>query len=223
MKTALILGATGLVGSKLLGLLLKDDSFSKVRVLSRRSTGFSHEKLEEVLIDFERPEDWADKVLGDVLFSAFGTTLKKAGSKEVQYKIDYHYQYLVARLAAENGVLDCVLVSSPGASPDSKFFYNRMKGDLDRDVSKLGFDRFLIIQPSVLTGERPERRTGEKIGIILGKALLWIPGIRKYRPITGQKVAKAMIMAYKTDMPMPIVIYGLEHLHKLSDTYKIIE
>ncbi len=218
MKTAIVLGATGLVGSKLLDNLLRDDGFSKVKVLSRRSTGVAHEKLEEIIVNFDQPEDWADKVIGDVLFCAFGTTLKKAGSKEAQYKIDYHYQYLVARLAAENGVLDCVLVSSPGANSDSKVFYTRMKGDLDRDVSKLGFDRFIIIQPSVLVGERPENRTGEKIGIFLGKALLWIPGLRKYRPISGQNVAKAMIKAYRTEMPMPIVIYGLEQLHILSET-----
>ena len=219
MKTALLLGATGLVGSQLLDLLLKDSSFSKVRVLSRRSTGFSHEKLEEILIDFERPEDWADKVLGDVLFSAFGTTLKNAGSKEAQYKIDYHYQYLVARLAAENGVLNCVLVSSPGAKPESKLFYNRMKGELDRDIAKLGFDRLVIIQPSILFGNRKEKRAGENAGIIIGQLLSWIPGIRKYRPISGQTVAKAMIKSYTTDAPVPIVIYGLEQLHKLSQTY----
>ena len=94
-----------------------------------------------------------------------------------------------------------------------------MKGDLDRDVSKLGFDRFIIIQPSVLVGDRPENRGGEKIGIIIGKALLWIPGIRKYRPISGEKVAKAMIIAYNTEMPLPIVIYGLEQLHMLSETF----
>ncbi len=216
MKTAILIGATGLVGSNLLNNLLSDNSFSKVKVLTRRSTGVEHLKIEEIIIDFDQPEDWADKVVGDVLFAAFGTTLKKAGSKEKQYKIDYHYQYLVARLAAENGVLDCVLVSSPGANPNSKVFYTRMKGNLDRDISKLGFDRFIIIQPSVLEGERPENRTGEKIGVFLGKALLWIPGLRKYRPISGQDVAKAMIKAYKTETPMPIIIYGLEQLHKLS-------
>ena len=219
MKTAIILGATGLVGSQLLPLLLKDDEISKVRVLGRRSCGVTHDKIEEIIIDFDQPEDWAATVVGDVLFCAFGTTLKKAGSKEAQYKIDYHYQYLVARLAAENGVLDCVLVSSPGASPDSRIFYSRMKGELDRDISKLGFDRFIIIQPSVLEGDRPENRGGERIGILLAKALQWIPGIRKYRPISGEKVAKSMIVAYKSDFPFQIIIYGLEELHKLSKSF----
>jgi uncharacterized protein YbjT (DUF2867 family) len=216
MKTALLLGATGLVGSQLLELLLGDDRFGKVTAILRRKSGREHEKLEEIIVDFDNPEDWAGKVKGDVLFSAFGTTLKKAGSKEAQYKIDYHYQYLVARLAASNAVPDCILVSAPGADSGSRIFYNRLKGDLDRDVSKLGFDKLRIIQPSLLTGDRNETRTGEKIGAAIGNALLWIPGLRKYRPISGLTVAKAMINAYFDDISLPIVIYGLEKLHEMG-------
>jgi len=220
MKTALVLGATGLVGSQLVKLLLDTDSFDRVRVLTRRTTGVQHQKLEEIVIDFDQPEKWAEKVIGDVLFCAFGTTLKKAGNKEAQYKIDYHYQFLVNRLAAENGVLDCVIVSSPGASPNSRFFYNRMKGDLDRDVSKLSFDKLRIIQPSVLAGKREENRGGERLAIVIGNLLSWIPGIRKYRPISGESVAKAMIQAYNDENPMHIVVYGLEKLHQMSKLYK---
>ena len=142
--------------------------------------------------------------------------MKKAGGKEAQYKIDYHYQFLVARLAAENAVPDCVLVSAPGADSKSKFFYNRMKGDLDRDVSKLGFDKLRIIQPSVLFGNRTENRMGERLGIIVGKGLAWIPGLRKYRPISGEQVARAMIRAYDDNIPLPIVLYSLDQLHKMS-------
>ena len=216
MKTALLLGATGLVGSQLLELLLADDRFEKVTAILRRESGSEHEKLNEIIVDFDSPEDWAGLVKGDVLFSAFGTTLKKAGSKEAQYKIDYHYQYLVARLAAANAVPDCILVSAPGADSGSRIFYNRMKGDLDRDVSKLGFDKLRIIQPSLLTGVRDENRTGEKIGAVIGNALLWIPGLRKYRPISGLTVAKAMINAYFDDISLPIVKYGLEKLHEMG-------
>ncbi len=216
MKTAIVLGATGLVGSQLVRLLLENDTFDRVKILTRRSTGIIHDKVEEIIIDFDLPEKWAEQVIGDALFSAFGTTLKKAGSKDAQYKVDYHYQFLVVRLAAENGVPDCVIVSAPGADSDSKLFYNRIKGDLDRDVSKLGFDKLRIIQPSILTGERLEPRMGEKIGVLMARLFLWIPGIRKYRPISGEKVAKAMIMAYEDEFSLPTVIYGLEQLHKMS-------
>lgn len=216
MRTALILGATGLIGSQLLKLLLEDNRFDNVKAILRRTSGIEHEKLDEIIVDFDRPEDWAGKIRGDVLFSAFGTTLRKAGSKEAQYKIDYHYQYLVARLAATNAVPDCILVSAPGADSSSRIFYNRMKGDLDRDVSKLGFDKLRIIQPSILTGERAETRTGERIGIILGYAFLWLPGLRKYRPISGITVAKAMIKAYFDDISLPIVKYGLGKLHEMG-------
>ncbi len=216
MKTAIVLGATGLVGSQLVRLLLDNNSFDRVKILARRSTGIIHDKVEEIIIDFDQAEQWAEQVIGDVLFSAFGTTLNKAGSKDAQYKIDYHYQFLVARLAAENGVPDCVVVSAPGADPNSKLFYNRIKGELDRDVSKLGFDKLRIIQPSILTGIREEPRMGEKIGVIMARLFLWIPGIRKYRPISGEKVAKAMIQAYNDENPMQIVIYGLETLHQMS-------
>lgn len=220
MKTAILLGATGLVGSQLLKLLLDDPGFSKVKIFTRRSTGIKHPGLEEHIVDFDIMENWAGNINGDVLFSAFGTTLKKAGSKAAQYKIDYHYQFQVARIAAENDVKDCILVSSPGASPKSKVFYTRMKGELDRDMAKLGFARFRIIQPSILSGSRNDSRFGEKAGIYVMNALSWIPGIRKYRPVSGEKVAKAMIMAYEDELSLPIVIYGLEQLHQMAEKHR---
>lgn len=216
MKTAILLGATGLVGSQLLKLLIDDERFEIIKILVRRPTGLVNEKLEELIVDFDQPEDWANKLTGDVLFSAFGTTLKKAGGKKAQYQVDYHYQYLVARLSAINAVPDCILVSAPGADPGSRIFYNRMKGELDRDVAKLGFDKLRIIQPSILTGQRPENRVGEKIGVFLARALVWLPGLRKYRPVSGITVANAMINAYHDDISLPIVYYGLETLHEMG-------
>jgi len=216
LRTALVLGATGLVGSELVKQLLDDDYYTKVKVFVRRSLGISNPKLEELIIDFDTPELWANELLGDVIYSAFGTTLKKAGSKEAQYKIDYHYQYLVLRLACENAVPDCVVVSAPGASIASKFFYNKMKGELDRDVAKLGFDRLVLIKPSVLWGKRDETRFGESFGIVLGNLLSWIPGIRKYRPIRGATVAQAMIYAIKNPADHSIVQYTADQLFEMK-------
>lgn len=216
MRTALVLGATGLVGQQLVRQLLNDPYFTLVKVFVRRSMDYVDPKLEERIIDFEKPEEWRSELIGDVLFSAFGTTLKQAGGQAAQYKIDYHYQFLVARLAAENGVPDCVLVSSPGAHPGSKVFYTRMKGELDRDVAKLGFDRLVLIKPSILQGDRTEPRLGESFGIHLMRLLSWIPGIRRYRPIAGAVVAQAMIYAYKNPGEHPIMDYSLDTLFEMK-------
>ena len=139
MKTAVVIGATGLVGSELVALLLADSRFETVKVFVRRSTGRQHPKLEEHLVNFDAVETWKEQLTGDVLFSAMGTTLKQAGSKDAQYKIDYTYQYNVAKAAAENGVPQYVLISSAGASPKSRIFYSRMKGELEESVKKLTF------------------------------------------------------------------------------------
>lgn len=192
-KKAILIGATGLVGSNILQLLLSDERYESVKVLHRRSTGVSHSKLTEHIIDFDDPESWKSLVSGDHLFSALGTTLKKAGSKEAQYKIDYTYQYEVAKTASENGVSGYALVSSLGANPDSGSFYPRIKGELDEAVQELPFDNTLILRPSFLDGNRDEFRLGERIGIAIAKVVCKLPGLKKYHPIKAERVAKAMI------------------------------
>src|SRR5687768_5421023 len=162
---ALVIGATGMVGSQLIQQLLADKRFEKIRVFSRRSLDIKHQKLEEHLINFDYPEQWKGLVRGNVLFSALGTTLSKAGSKGAQFKIDYKYQYQFAKAASENGVPQYVLVSAAYASPSSKIFYSRMKGILEKDVKKLSYQNITILKPGMLSGERKEERTGEKIGI----------------------------------------------------------
>src|SRR5690349_10962018 len=137
--TAIVIGATGLVGSELVQQLLDDERFSLVKIFVRRSFGKQHPKLEEHIIDFDKIHEWGHLVSGDVLFSALGTTLKQAGGKEAQYRIDYNYQYDVADAAAKNKVPVYVLVSSAMANVDSKIFYTRMKGELERDIKKLPF------------------------------------------------------------------------------------
>lgn len=195
MKTALIIGATGLVGSHLLNRMLHDARFEKVIVLTRRSTKHAHIKIEEYLIDFDKPEDYRQLVKGDVLFSTLGTTLKKAGSKEAQYTIDHNYQYQVASAAAKNGVPHYVLVSSANASLNSLFFYSRMKAELERDVQKLSFKKISILRPGILKGEREETRIGETIGVTIAGWLHKIPGLAGLKPIEGDVVAQAMVQA----------------------------
>jgi uncharacterized protein YbjT (DUF2867 family) len=214
MKKAILIGATGLIGSELLIQLLADSNYSEVKVLARRTTCVSHPKLKEVLIDFDDLENYKTEIVGDILFSTMGTTMKKAGSQEVQYKIDYSYQYNTAQIASDNGVKQLVLLSSAGASAKSKVFYSRIKGELDEAVQKLKFESVAIIRPSMLAGNRKEFRLAEKLFTPIMYAFSWIPGIRKFRPIKDVVVAKAMINSAFTKEKLEIL--ELEAVFKKS-------
>jgi uncharacterized protein YbjT (DUF2867 family) len=192
-KTAIVLGATGLVGSHLVKQLLNDERFAHIKIFARRKSGIIHQKIQEYIIDFEKLADWRNEINGDVLFSALGTTLSQAGSKEAQYTIDYTYQYEFARTAAENAVPVYVLVSSAMADPHSRLFYTRMKGELEVEVKKLPFQVIRILQPGMLTGKRNKERKGEKIGLGVIKFLNSIGIARKQKPIEAAIVARAMI------------------------------
>src|SRR4030066_986146 len=141
MKTAIVIGATGLIGKHLTKFLLDDPAYSSVKVFVRRTLNISNPKLEEHVVDFDEISIWKDKITGDELYSAMGTTIKKAGSKEAQYKIDFTYQYECAKAASENGVGKYLLISSAGANIKSGHFYLRMKGELDKKVSELPFQQ----------------------------------------------------------------------------------
>lgn len=214
MKTAILIGATGLVGSALLQLLLSDKRFSKVKVLGRSSTGVTHEKLEEHLIDFGKPQLWKHQVTGDVLFSSLGTTMKQAGGKDAQYRVDYTYQFAVASIAGENRVPVYVLVSSIGADKDARLFYPRMKGQLDEGVSRIPFDSINIVRPGPLYGPRKQKRTGEGWSVALVKALNSIGILKKYKPISSQQVAQAMIAVAIAAKP-GVTIFENDQLFKL--------
>lgn len=214
---AIVIGATGLIGTELVKQLLADPDFESVKVLARKSTGVKAAQLEEVLVDFDNLAPSADELKGDLLFSTLGTTLKTSGSKERQYEIDYGMQFNAAKFAHENGVPKLVLLSSAGANATSSIFYSKMKGELDEAVEKLGFENVAIIRPSMLVGNRKEFRLSEKIFTPLMYALTWIPGLRKYRPIKDKVVAKAMINAAKKQQDA-YKIYELGTIFKLAGT-----
>ena len=217
-QTAIVIGATGLIGFNLVKLILVDDNFSCLKVFTRRTLGINNKKLEEYVVDFDRIEEWKEQLKGDVLFPAMGTTLQKAGSKDVQYKIDYTYQYETALAAENNGVNTYSLVSSAGANPKSSVFYSRIKGELDNAVRKLPFKNTFIFRPSILEGERLESRRGEKIGIVLSRLFTKIPGLAKYRPIPGEIVARAMIHVSQTAHERKeSEIFTLEEIFSLLD------
>ena len=216
MKTALVIGATGLVGKTLTHLLLSDERFSSIKVFVRRTTGIRHRKLEEHLVSFDTMPQWQQNLTGDVLFSCLGTTLKKAGTKEAQYKIDFTYQYDVAYAAAQNNVPQYVLVSSSGASSKSRIFYSRMKGELEDAVKTFPFSQIHILQPGILQGNREEFRLGERIGVEVLSAIQFIPGMKKYAPIPAKTVARAMINASFLQNNK-VTVWGLEKVFALAN------
>ena len=216
MLKAIVIGATGLIGKQLVKQLLADDLYSELKVFVRRSTGITHPKLKEYIIDFDELDTHKPEITGDILFSVLGTTLKTAGSKTVQFKIDYGYQFNMAELAAENGVSKLILLSSIGADKTAKMFYPQMKGQLDDDVKNLDFEQVSILRPSMLEGNREEFRLAEKIFTPLMKAVVIVPCWRKYRPVKDFTVAKAMINAvHENDSAYHI--YESNHIFLLAD------
>ncbi|WP_332021421.1 NAD(P)H-binding protein, partial [Kaistella sp.] len=164
---ALVIGATGATGKDLVSQLLTDKGYDEVNVFVRRPLAVENPKLKTHIVNFDKPEEWKDLVKGDVAFSCLGTTLKAAGSKEAQRKVDYEYQYNFAKAAKENEVEDYILVSSYGANPKSKLFYSRMKGELEQSIKDLHFNKLTIFQPGML-----ERRDSERTGEVLGGKII---------------------------------------------------
>ena len=214
-KTAIVIGATGLIGKQLVKLLINDSAFYKIKVFVRRESGVSNPKIEEHIIDFNELASSKDEIKGDILFSTLGTTIKQAGSKEKQYLVDFTYQYEIAKIASENGVKNYTLVSSSGANSKSKIFYSRMKGELDDAIKELSFSKIRIFKPSLLMGQREEKRMGEKIGEKVLKVVTIIPFLKKYKAIKGKEVAQAMINIENDSNESPILTYELDEIFKL--------
>jgi uncharacterized protein YbjT (DUF2867 family) len=208
-QIANVIGASGLVGKELVKQLLDHPEFEKVRIFVRRTTGIVHPKLEEQIIDFDQTNTWKPLVTGDVLFSMLGTTIKTAKTKENQYRVDFTYQYEFAKAASGNGVPTYLLVSSMGANPKSSVFYSRMKGELEDAVAKLPFQKSVIVRPSILDGNRQEKRTGEKAGLFLSQFLTKFI-LKAYRPTPVDVLASKMIRLSLEKVSGIRTIEGLE-------------
>jgi len=216
MKTAIVIGATGLVGKQLVNQLIEHPEFSKIIVLVRRSTGIANPKLQEVFVSFDELTCSKQEIKGDVLFSCMGTTMKQAKTKESQYKVDYTYQFETAQLAANNGVKTYVLVSSAGANPKSNTFYTRIKGELEEAVNQLPFDKIRILRPSFLMGNRTEFRLGEIIGTsVINFFAALIPPLKKWRGIKDTEVARAMISSALDANQKKVIVTELDEIFKI--------
>jgi uncharacterized protein YbjT (DUF2867 family) len=195
-KIAILAGATGLVGEQLLKQLLENTDYSKVIAVVRKTSDIKNEKLEQRVTDFEKlPEALAD-IKADEGFCCLGTTIKAAGTKERQYRIDHDYVVEFARACFNCGVSRFAVVSSIGAKASSSNFYLRTKGEMEDDLKKIPFESLYILQPSLLLGERKEFRAGEKAGIAVMKFLnpLLAGGLRKYRGVEAAGVARSMVV-----------------------------
>ncbi|UHG90541.1 oxidoreductase [Spirosoma oryzicola] len=189
-KTAIVLGATGLIGNLLTHRLINSPFYEKVKVLVRKSLGWQHPRLQEIVFDFDHPNGLLTQA--DDIFCCLGTTMKKAGSKDAFRKVDYQYPLDVARSGLANGAQQLAIVTSMGADTNSTFFYNRVKGEVERDLTALHYPTLLIFRPSLLLGNRSETRFGERLAE--GAMRLFDPLIpAKYKGVEAAKVANAML------------------------------
>lgn len=188
---AIVIGATGAVGKDLVEELLFRREYEKIITFTRRPLDIKSEKIESYIIDFDRPSDWAHLVKGDVLFSALGTSLKQAGSKEAQYSIDHDYQLSFAKAARENGVPHVVLVSSLGADRSSFIFYLKLKGLIERDVEALQFPQLSILRPPSLI-RKHAKRPAETVSVKLFQLANALGLFKTMAPVPTEAVARKM-------------------------------
>jgi len=202
-RNALIAGATGLVGNAILQQLLSDDQYEKIIVITRKPIETEHFKIVHQQLDFENIGSLKTDVPVDDVFCALGTTIKTAGSQDAFYKVDYTYVVNLGKWSAQNRVKRFIIVSAMGADIKSGIFYNRVKGEMEAAVRQLNIQQIQIFRPSLLMGNRHEKRAGEKIaqGFMGALGFLFVGPLLKYKGIHAEVVAKAMIKAAKQDAP----------------------
>ena len=194
MKTALLIGSTGLIGRHLLELLLESDNYDNVITFVRKESGIKHPKLRQHIVDFDQPKSYQDLIKGNDFYCTIGTTINTAGSEKAFRKVDYEYPKQFASFALKNGIKQFLLISSLNANENSGNFYLKTKGKIQSFLKNADFESVSIVQPSLLLGDRKEFRFGERAGAVLMKvfSFLLIGSLKKYKPIHGDTVAKAL-------------------------------
>lgn len=198
-KTAIIAGASGLIGRSLTQQLLNSDDYGQVIALVRKPLGLQHKKLSEVLIDFDELANVKDFPKAEDVFCCLGSTMKKAGSKEAFYKIDFTYPYELAKVAHAAGADRYFLVSALGAKKNSRYYYSSVKGELEDQISFLDYRTVYIFKPSLLRGNRGESRFGESLMQGLTRIIPFVGPWKKYHPIHADKVADSMMKVAKQE------------------------
>ncbi|MDZ7359453.1 MAG: oxidoreductase [candidate division KSB1 bacterium] len=221
-KSALLLGASGLVGGHCLKLLLEDEAYAKVTAWVRKPLALCHPKLEQTVVDFTRLESYAERAKANDVFCCLGTTIRKAGSQAAFRQVDFTHPVEIAKIAVANGAGQFLIVTSLGANPKSPIFYNRVKGEVEAAITPLPFHAVHIFRPSLLLGERQEVRPGEKIGAKVAGAFsfLFRGPLRKYRPIHARVVAAAMIAIAKQNLA-GVNIFESDWIEEVGGKYGI--
>jgi uncharacterized protein YbjT (DUF2867 family) len=196
-KKALLLGATGLVGNELLHLLLEEDEYEQVHIIVRKDVDIHHRKLNKVTASLDHMDLYEELFQVDDVYCCLGTTIKKAGTRENFKKVDLDYPIAAARMALKNGASKYLVVSAIGADENSPFFYSRVKGELEKELTKMNFQSIVIFRPSLLLGKREEVRVGEKAAELAAVPLGFLLNgkLKKYRPVKGAAVASMMLTA----------------------------
>jgi uncharacterized protein YbjT (DUF2867 family) len=194
-KSAVILGSSGLIGSNLLTLLLENSNFESVKIFVRKILPIQHQKLIQILTNFEDLEAVKNEIRADVIFSCLGSTRNKTPDLQQYKKIDHDYPIYFAEEGLKNGLSEFHLISALGANSNSSNFYTKMKGETEDAIKNLKIPSLYIYQPSFLKGNRTENRLGEKIALIVMKLIdpLLIGSLKRYKTIAAEVVAKAMI------------------------------
>ncbi len=215
-KTALIFGATGLVGNLLLEELIESGRYPLIRIFVRQQTGTDIPGVEETVTEFNDLDLLEEKISGDDVFICLGTTIRKAGSVANMEKVDRDLPVMLAKIARRNGAKRIAVVSSIGAAASSRNYYLRIKGEMEQGIIDAGYERTLIARPSMLLGDRKEWRTGEMVGKAFMKTVnpLLTGSMRKFRAIHGLDVARAMIILI--DGEPGIVIAESDELQKAA-------
>lgn len=218
-RTALLLGASGLVGRHTLDRLAADGRWGRVVTLGRRPLPTASATHEDHVVDFDRLDEQAELFACDDLFCALGTTMKQAGSEEAFRRVDLEIPFEAAQLAHSQGATQILLVSALGADPGSRIFYNRTKGEAERAVEEVGFEAVQVLRPSLLTGDREETRLGERVGelaLYLAAPVLVGP-LRSLRPTPAEAVARALV-ALAAARPTGVHVYGPEEIRREAAT-----
>lgn len=218
IKTALLVGASGLVGRHCLQFLLDEPSYTRVTVLVRKQLCITHEKLVQHTINFDDLTTLGEVLAADDVFCCLGTTIKKAGTQEAFRKVDFDYPIKIAALTEHCGAAQFLLVSSLGADSHSRIFYNRVKGEMEEAIRKISFTTVHIFRPSLLLGDRTEYRAGEKAGafIMSGLKFALAGPFKKYRAIQARDVAQAMVRTAQMNL-CGINIFESQRIQEIAD------